>query len=336
MKTLEDKCSYYGKDYNLINRLMSNLSNENFKKFKTEFKNNSSKSSFVSTLSELKFINELNYLGYDIIYNSKYYTNGQNKFQTPDITISIDESLILGDVYRLGKTNEDELLNDFIAPIIDYLTGIESNYRVKICHDIFDINNITSLSLYKDDLQLWLKKELNLNDVFVVDNQLSFKIFGKHLKKYTQIKTDCYNLIYKPGRLFQNDLLKANKIDEKYLKYSELIKELGVPFFLFIEVDYLSGFNLDEFYEKFYYCSAGFDEKEYYIYMKKVKNKELGTCWSILGDFYKYSFLSGVLLHYNNQYYLLMSPLKNQIIYTSNYVLFVDEIKKRFNLSGIK
>lgn len=325
MKDLIQKSIYYGKDPNFILEKLSKLSVSNCSKILNRFSKGKIKSNFISTLAELKFISELQKLPNEILYD-KEYKIGSEVF-TPDITIYVDDSFIVADVYRLGKSEFDEKFVEKLDEICNLLENIQSNNIIRINTNIDNPDDSTDIDLYIEKIVEWVQNENSVND-FQINNQISLEKIGKHNSIFTQVYY--FNGIdFKSAKLFQKPYYSENEITKKYCKYKKLIIENNVPFFLFIEVDFLSGFALDEFKEKFLFSSAGFTPNEYIKYQKYITDLELGQCWSKLGDFYLYPFLSGVFILYNNQFYLLLSPLKNQILYDKKFDNFLSKMKEQ-------
>lgn len=328
MKDLIEKSIKYNKDPNFILDKLSNLSISNYTKILNRFSKGKIKSNFISTLAELKFISELQKFPNKIIYDKEFRIDSE--LFTPDITINVDDSFILGDVYRLGKSEFDEKTVNRLDEIYDFLNNIQSNNVIRINSDMDNSSDFIDLDSYKDKLVEWLQNE-NSVDEFKINNQISFDKIGKHNSLFTQV---CYHndIDFKSGKLFQKSYQSKNEITKKYSKYKRLVIENNAPFFLFIEVDFLSGFTLDEFKEKFLFSSAEFSLNEYIKYQNYITDSGLGQTWSELGDFYIYPFLSGVLILYNNQFHLLLSPLKNQIIYDKKFDTFLSRMKEQYVL----
>ena len=101
-----------------------------------------------------------------------------------------------------------------------------------------------------------------------------------------------------------------------------------MPYFLGIETDFISGLHFTDFKERFQYKSAGFEN--YKKYERIILEQGYGQEWSILGDFYKYPHLSGIIISLNNEFRILFSPLKNQIIYKEEYQNTLKKLCSKF------
>jgi len=93
-----------------------------------------------------------------------------------------------------------------------------------------------------------------------------------------------------------------------------LISTYQLPYFIAISVDFLSGFELEDFKE--YFLGKGVEFIDFDTTIAKQKQfSHLGKEWTELGIFYDNIQISGLIILYNNSYNLLLNPIKQQVIY---------------------
>lgn len=209
---------------------------------------------FTSTLAEVDFAQHFISLGFDVEYEKKYLK------KEPDWTLSIGNSKAICEVYRLGKSVNDQTINMSIRGI------------------------------------------------------------------YRPIK-------HKPEKIIQYSFLKKdNNITHKLSKYNEVIAKTNYPYFIAIALDFASGFYVKEFAEYFRGKSVGFDCEDNSDYEALEEDKDYGTEWTELGVFYENPQLSGLIILDNKKFYLLLNPLKSQVIYKPENHLILDNLKRINNL----
>ncbi|KUG10257.1 hypothetical protein [Elizabethkingia miricola] len=312
----QQKAINFGKCPEYITEKLKPLEDNIAKKIIKRLNRENDRNNYISTLAELRFISIFNEYKFKIEYEKKY------KFifneQTPDITLEMYGNKIIAEIYRLGSSETDYKIELFIDKVSGIINEIESNNVLllefkneSINIDSFDFNNLN----YK--IQEWFQTKPTINSILDYNSDINFKIMYESKIGATQLISDPVFLTIKSQKVIQDVNLSHNEITKKIIKYRELIKAINTPFFLCIEIDLISGFNFLDIKERFHHSGAevGDYEKHKQFYTQSGK----GKCWSILGDFYNYSFLSGIFISFNNEYKLLMSPLKKQIIYQKQY-----------------
>lgn len=327
MKLNREKCIAFGKDPDYIVEKLKpidiNLSNKILKRFNKERDRNN----FISTLAELKFIHQFNELDFLIEYEKTYKLESGEK--TPDLTLDVNGNKLIGEIYRLGSSEKDNIIIQFIDKVADILSEIESDniLFMKFKNDKINFIDFDFIHL-KERIENWIINKPGMNSILNYNSDIDFEIIYKGKCKTTQLVSDTIILNIKSEKLSQSENLSNNEITAKILKYREIVKQSEIPYFLCIETDFNSGFHFSDFSERFHHSETEVLDFEKYkeIWLKKGK----GKCWSILGDFYKYPFLSGILILLNNEYKLLLSPLRTQIIYQKKYVETLKVLTQKF------
>ncbi|RKS42504.1 hypothetical protein BC962_3262 [Gillisia mitskevichiae] len=327
MNLNREKCIAFGKDPDKIIEKLEpidkNLSNRILKRFNREKDRNN----FISTLTELKFIRVFNELNFTIEYEKTYKSENQDK--TPDLTLDFKGNKLIGEIYRLGSSQKDDTIIQFIDKIIDILSEIESDNAlfIKFKNDKINFNEFDFTPL-KERIENWIKTKPEIHSTLNYNEDIDFEIIYKGKWKTTQLLSDTIFLNIKSEKLSQSENLSNNEITRKILKYSDIVKQEEIPYILCVETDLNAGFHFSDFSERFHHSETEVLDFEKYkdIWLKNGK----GKCWSILGDFYKYPFLSGLLILLNNEYKLLLSPLRNQIIYEKRYEEIFKMLTKKF------
>jgi hypothetical protein len=268
---------------------------------------------FTSLLAEVDFGLLFNRLGFQLEYEKKY--SGKE----PDWTLSIGNSKAICEVYRLGKSKNDQKLSDFQSELIEKVRLLEFDYFVKFgyLNNEVDLSNVDSNKIVSD-LNEWLHSSpKKIGDRIEIINNFYFEVTHINAKKNKLSCRGSFRTIeLKPGKLIQHGLIKdPNKITKKISKYNEIISQTGYPYFLCIALDFACGFEFDDFEEYFLGKGVGFDCEEDSEHETSIEDREYGTEWTELGVFYKNPQLSGLIILDNNKYHLLLNPLKNQIIY---------------------
>lgn len=324
-----EKCIAFGKDPDFLIEKLKPINDNLSRRIIKSFNKERDKNNFISTLAELKFVHQFNEIGFNIEYEKKYKLKSGEK--TPDLTLELNGKNFIGEVYRLGSSEKDDKITQFIDKVGDVLSGIESDYLLLMefknkSYDFIDFD----FNHFEDSIEIWIRNKPRLNDVLNYNSGIDFVVLHKGNWVTTQLISDPIIMNIKSEKLTQKEYLSDNEITKKILKYKEIIKQREVPYFLCIETDFNSGFHFSEFSERFHHFETDVVDFE--------KNKEIwlmmgkGKCWSVLGDFYKYPFLSGILILLNNEYKLLLSPLKSQVIYEKRYEPILKKITQRFTL----
>lgn len=299
------KYSDFSDSLNLFPEKVKHTILEKLKKEKDETK-------FTSTLAEIDFGLMFIKLGFHLEYDKLY-----NK-QTPDWTISIGDSKAICEVYRLGKSEKDQIMSEYISRLTKKARELQFSYiiKLKILNADFDTSDEKLFSIVQD-LENWLSSSpKEIGNRLLIENSIEFTIKkintgSNHLICYVSRSVE-----FKPEKLIQFDYLKNdNKITHKLKKYNEIITECNYPYFIAIALDFASGFEFDNFEEYFLGKGVEFDCEEDSEHETSIGDREYGTEWSELGIFYKNPQLSGLIILDNNKCHLLLNPLKNQVIY---------------------
>ncbi len=278
-----------------------------------------SRTQFLSTISELTFGEIFHQLGLKIIYEKKYYNR-----QTPDWTIINGSEHAICDVYRLGKSNKDQKRSDFENTLIEKVKLLNFSYIIKIIFidEYFDTYKY-SIDYVVEELEQWLNHSTKkVDEELLVSELFIFKIF--HItdnEGHVQCIGNNNSIDYKPQKLIQYKHLKnLNEISKKVNKYDSIILTSDLPYFIAIDIDFISGFNFDDFTNYFRGKRTTFVD-----FGKQITGNpeidQLGKEWSELGEFYSNEQLSGLILRYNNETKLLTNPMKSQIIYKHTKLL---------------
>lgn len=282
---------------------------------------------FFSKVSEIKFGFEFHKLGFQLEYEKKY----PNK-QTPDWTIDYCDSTAICEVYRLGKSKEDQEKSKFETDLINQIEELPYNYFIDIKFigttlrpEDYKINEI----LY--ELKHWFKEgEKTAGDKLLLKESFLFKI-------QPQIKDRDYitcriisiasHIKHKPEKLIQHSYLEQpNEITNKITKYNSLIDKYKLPYFLAVEIDFKSGFDYEDFVE--YFLGKKVEFVDFNSPEAKHHLEHLGRTWTELGIFHQYSNLSGLIINDNGKFQLLLNPLKKQIIYRKEFRSLLNQLKQ--------
>lgn len=234
--------------------MLDTFQNKNREAIINKLNESKDETTFTSTLAEVDFGQLFTRLGFVIEYEKKYLK------KEPDWTLSIGNSKVICEVYRLGKSVNDQTIN------------------------------MSSRGIYRP-------------------------------------------IVHKPEKIIQYSFLKKyNNITLKLSKYNEVIAKTNYPYFIAIALDFASGFYVEEFAEYFRGKSVGFDCEDDSDYEVSEEDKDYGTEWTELGVFYENPQLSGLIILDNKKFYLLLNPLKSQVIYKPENHLILDNLKRINNL----
>jgi len=103
------------------------FSENNKKKLLKKLTNEQNKINFHSTVAEIQFGELFNKLGFQIEYDKEFSNN-----KTPDWTASFDNSSCICEVYRLGKSEKDQIRSDFENQLIEELQKLPYEYYIRI------------------------------------------------------------------------------------------------------------------------------------------------------------------------------------------------------------
>lgn len=293
------------------NRILKNLKTQN------------SKSNFLSTVSEIKFGELFTKLNFTIEYEKKY----KNK-QTPDWTLFSNNLNVICEVYRLGKSEKDQVYSDFENEIKEVLGKLEYNYfiRIDFFENDFDIQSFDTFVVIAEVKEWLCKSDKVIGDKIIVNTNFEFEI----IKTNTNVNHLCFigpakSIDYKPHKLKQLKHLSDNEITKKLKKYNDIISDENLAFIICISIDFVSGFDITDFTE--YFLGMGVENIDYGNSLYENEEfKNWGSTWTELGEFYNNPQLSGILIHYNNSFTFLINPNKNQIIHNKENKLFKEKL----------
>lgn len=291
----------------------------NKKRILKNLKSTKQKNIFLSTVAEIKFGELFNSLNLEIEYEKKFYTK-----QTPDWSLNFENSIAICEVYRLGKSEKDEIFSNFENQIRELLEKLQYNYFIKIhlFNEDFDITKF-EVEIIINELKSWLKSSSKIvGDKVIICDLFVFEI----IKVNTNINHICSigpakSIDYKPQKLKQIDNLRENEISKKLKKYNEIISKEELAYFICVYIDFISGFDIEDFKE--YFLGIGVENIDFETAVGKSDEfKHLGSTWTELGEFYNNLQLSGIIIFYNNSFYCLMNPIQKQVIHNQkNYFL---------------
>lgn len=307
----------------VIKECISKLPSEVQSKFYRMLEAEKDKQNINAIVSELKF-GTLLAQGEAIIAHEKKMDS-----LTPDWTLSINQNISIFEVYRLGKSNKDNKIDEIYDLIGAKIETLSYSIYVEISvHDSCLTKSIEEIQSPMSDVYKWL--ENNRNNLYATQN--FEKLFELTIVKVHTSKSHIL-CIYgpriidqKPHKLKQTEKLKDNEITKKLKKYANIISEYKVPYFLCVDIDFASGFHYSDFEEYFFYQSAEFlDYDSHHLHLPEVGKK-----WSILGEFYNAEIrknLSGLLIIDDNIIKTLINPCKEQRIHSKRYKDLIIQIR---------
>ena len=302
----------YNNYHNDFETRLDSFSGINAKRFKKKLKQETRRDNFLSIVSEIRFGELFNSLGIEFEYDQKFSNN-----QTPDYTLTLNDSKAICDVYRLGKSRIDQIRSDFENSLIEGIEKISSSYCLKIdfIQEYFDEGFYDS-ELIITEIEKWLSlSPLNPGDKIIILDNFEFEIlYANTSTNHVTCSGNASSMDIKPNKLKQLGDSKPNEITKKLTKYNDIINEYSLPYFLCVDIDFVSGFDHEDFVEHFRGSGVTFvDYGTSYGEMEQFKH--LGTRWTELGEFYKLPQLSGIITCYNQVFRLLLNPQNFQRIY---------------------
>ncbi|MDP4238982.1 MAG: hypothetical protein Q8904_05855 [Bacteroidota bacterium] len=317
---LNQLCNKYPEFLESLNSFQEDIK----QKIVRRLKNETNETTFTSTLTEIDFGQLFNNLGFDLEYEKPYYTK-----QTPDWILSVGDSKAICEVYRLGKSKNDQFTYNFLSQLTKKVRELKYRYivRLKILNTDFDTSKEKIVSIVQN-LENWLLSSLkNIGEKLIIEDSLEFTI--------TRINTNSNHLIcysyrsidIKLNKIIQFKDQDKNKITCKLSKYNEIIREYNYPYFIAIALDFASGFDFEDFKE-YFLGGAEFDCEDDSDYETLLEDRDYGTEWTELGVFYKNPLLSGLIILDNSKFNLLLNPLKSQAIYKDDNLLILNNLKK--------
>ncbi len=318
---LEIYCNYHPDFYDTLKPFQENIK----QKILENLQNAENKAKFRSIIAEIQFGLKFYELGFHLDYEKKYF----NK-QTPDWTISIENTSAICEVYRLGKSLKDQERSDFENDLIEQIERLPFNYfvRIKFLREYFETINY-DVDTIINGLKSWFSKsERSIGDKIVLNENFSFEVTKNNSRVNHICCTGNTNSIdIKPDKLIQFKHLKRdNEITKKLSKYKSLISKMKLPYFIAVSIDFTSGFDYEDFKE--YFLGKGIEFIDFDSPIAKSKQfNHLGKEWTELGSFHDNLQLSGLIILYNNRFRLLLNPLKNQGIYKNENLLILEKLK---------
>ncbi len=287
--------------------------------------NESNKDNFLSTISEISFGELFTKLGIEIEYDKKFENN-----QRPDWFLSIDDSKAICEVYKLRRSNKDQIKSNFQNNLIEKIRKIKANYFIKIT---FLIENFDTNKYSVDDIILQFKRWVTTNKLKPSDKILIFDIFEfsilENNTKYDTVKWigSSNSIDYKPNKITQLEHQKPNEITKKLTKYNNLINNHKLSYFICVDIDFVSGFEPSDFYE--HYKGKGVEFIDYgKLDSLTDQFKYLGQNWTELGLFYDNPQLSGIITYYSGEFQILLNPQKKQILYKKTNTTLLKKINE--------
>jgi len=111
------------------------------------------KTAFLSTISEIKFGELFQKLKLDIINDYKI------EKKTPDWTLNSSTLPIICEVYRLGKSNQDQVKFDFENLLKENLENIVSDLKLYFTIDYNTVIDEMEIEKIREDVKLWIDKK---------------------------------------------------------------------------------------------------------------------------------------------------------------------------------
>jgi hypothetical protein len=264
-----------------------------------------------------------NKLGFQIQYDKKFFNA-----QRPDWTIFAAHSTAICEIYRLGKSENDQIRCDFENQLIQELQKLQFEYFIKVhfIEEYFDPLQY-SVDVIVNEIRNWLSlSSRKLEEKFIVQVNFEFEI----RKTNTDINHICCvgnsnSIEMKPNKLRQYEHLKPNEITKKLKKYDEIISKEQLPYFIGVSIDFVSGFDHNDFTE--YFLGKGVEFADFGKPIAELEQfKHFGKIWTELGEFYNNPQLSGVITLYGNKFSLLINPNQNQAIHLNKYFAIKEKL----------
>lgn len=285
------------------------------KKILNRLKKENDRNNFISIVAEIKFGKLFSELGFEVEYDKKFPNN-----QRPDWLIKLSGSTAICDVYRLGKSDKDQLRSDFEGKLMEKLEEIPKCYLIKInfFKEYFDSNKY-NLDQISNEVRDWLDSPRIVGESILVAGNFEFEIRKTNINsKHVCCIGNANSIDIKPQKVNQIENLSPNEITKKLNKYDEIISEYSMPYFICVYIDFVSGFDHQDLRERF--LGRGVEFVDFGTPIANLEQfKHMGQTWTELGEFYNNSQLSGILTFYNEQFKLLLNPKRQQIIYSTKY-----------------
>lgn len=279
---------------------------------------------FRATIAEIQFGQLLNEFNIKIEYEKKYVTN-----QRPDWTLIENNCDAIVEVYRLGQSSISQGKRDFENEILMTINKIKKPYIIQLTfknEEFSPVDYDLTEIIYKT--KNWISAERQNEDEIVLQNLVVLKVLSNHSKyNHACFKGNLSSIHFKPEKLKQDIKLNPNEITKKLKKYCPLIEAYNIPYFLAVSMDFISGFDFDDF--KRYFLGMGVYNADYGLEIPEYPdNKIWGQNWTELGLFYDTPTLSGLILRYNNENLLIINPVRTQVIYDKKNEILLKKLKR--------
>jgi len=316
---LEEYLRYHPEFVDSLTVFQENIRKKIIKRLKSE----NDRSNFIAILAEVRFGKLFSELGFELEYDKKFFNN-----QRPDWLIKLKDSAAICDVYRLGKSNKDQVRSEFENKLIEKIQEIPKDCFLKI-HFISEYFDTTQYNIdqISNEVHDWLNSTRQVGDSISVKDNFEFEI------RKTNTDTEhvcCYgdvsSIDIKTEKVKQIEDLNPNEITKKLDKYGEIISEYDMPYFICIYIDFVSGFDHKDIQERF--LGHGVEFIDFGTPVASYDQfRHMGQTWTELGEFYTNLQLSGIVTFFNEQFKLLLNPNKEQVIYEEKYSQLLNELK---------
>lgn len=293
------------------------------KKIVKRLKNENDRNNFISTVAEVRFGKLFSEFEFELEYDKKFPKN-----QRPDWAIKLKDATAICDVYRLGKSDKDQVRSDFENKLIEKLQKIPKRYFIKIhfINEYFDTTKY-NVDIISNEVCDWLNSSRQVGDSILITDNFEFEV----RKTDTDIEHVCCfgnvsSIDIKTQKVKQIENLSPNEITKKLNKYDGIIAEHGIPFFICVYIDFVSGLNHRDFRERFLGRGVEFIDFGTPI-ASHEQFRHMGQCWTELGEFYNNLQLSGILTFFNERFKLLLNPNKGQVIYKPKYSQLLSKLE---------
>lgn len=272
------------------------------------------KSGFRAIVAEIRFGELFKNMGFKVEYDKRYEN------QTPDWTISAGNEYAICEVYRLGKSFKDQKRSDFEDAVMEGLESLKFNCDIKLSflEEYPDVSNLNPRLVVKK-VENWLSEtSRKVRDRIILDGLFDLEIIGFHKGNSIRVLGNINAVDIKAEKIHQIETLTPNEITKKLAKYNDLIGSLNIPYFLCVSLDFENGLDKQDFVSFFLGESVDFVD-----YGKPIAQKSnrghYGKCWTNLGNFYKHSQLSGVIVCRGGEFSVIINPCKWQLIHSEQY-----------------
>lgn len=268
-----------------INELNS-LPNSLSERFVSDLKKEKNRINFLSKISEFRFvqffINENMNFEYDRFYLGK----------KPDLKFLYGNRIIISDVKRFNLSEEDQKKTDFFYNLVTLLKSINKPYIVRISQNKDFNYDTTEVKEVCNKFDLWINSNNTLiGEVFNYHDLLSIEIVKPNIKT---------NFIQFGSYSMNNNKINPNKIrsivKEKIDAYKETFIDIGIPFFVCIDIVFETLIEPCDFENRFH-GNLTLNIRE----LNKTNRH---------GQFHNEDFnkILGLLIRYNGNFYWIQSP----------------------------